>query len=118
MACSPQARSPGSGRGEPHCALSYAAIFTNRIRHVNEGTEVSEPTTSSTRRRRGPMRNRAINEVKHPPSCGVHWHNLQLHSLIAIAALLLLTSRAAAQTGTTYYVSTSGSDTNPGTIGA
>src|ERR1700682_408167 len=79
---------------------------------------VSEPTTSSTRRRRRPMRNRAINDVKHPPSCGVHWRNLQLHSLIAIAALLLLMSRAAAQAGTTYYVSTSGSDTNPGTIGA
>src|SRR3984893_8230177 len=65
------------------------------------------------------MRNRAINDVKHPPSCGVHGRNLQLHSLIAIAALvLLLTSRAAAQAGTTYYVSPSGSDTNPGTIGA
>ena len=64
------------------------------------------------------MRNRAVNDVKHPPSCGVHWRNLQLHSLIASAALLLLMSRAAAQAGTTYYVSTSGSDTNPGTISA
>ena len=65
------------------------------------------------------MRNHAINKAKHPPSCGIHCRNLQRYSLIAIAALLLLpTSRAAAQAGTTYYVSTSGSDANPGTIGA
>ena len=63
------------------------------------------------------MRNYA-NIAKPRPSSGAHRRNARRRSLMAIAALVLILTAAAAQAGTTYYVSTSGRDMNPGTIGA